>query len=141
MIADDAAAGLDLDALLAAGLDEALHLRVLLLGDQRPELDGGVEAVPDLDLAGLVDHALDDLVVDGLVREQARASGAALALVIEDRVRDAADRVIEIASGNTIAGDLPPSSRETRFRLPAAACTMSLPTSVDPVKATLSTSG
>ncbi len=28
----------------------------------------------------------------------------------------------------------------TFFRLPAAACTMSLPTSVDPVKATLSTS-
>jgi hypothetical protein len=68
----------------------------LLLGDQRPELDGGVEAVPDLDLASLVDHALDHLVVDRLVGEQARSGGAALALVVEDRVRDAANRVIEI---------------------------------------------
>ena len=43
------------------------------------------------------------------------------------------------ASGNTIAGDLPPSSRLTFFKLPVAACTISLPTSVDPVNATLST--
>ena len=45
------------------------------------------------------------------------------------------------ASLNTMLGDLPPSSSETFFRLPAAAWTISLPTSVDPVKATLSTSG
>ena len=45
------------------------------------------------------------------------------------------------ASGNTIAGDFPPSSSDTFFKLPAAACTISLPTSVDPVNATLSTSG
>ena len=38
-------------------------------------------------------------------------------------------------------GDLPPSSSETFFRLPAAARTMILPTSVEPVKAILSTSG
>jgi len=38
-------------------------------------------------------------------------------------------------------GLLPPSSSETFFRFPAAACTISLPTSVEPVKATLSTSG
>jgi hypothetical protein len=38
-------------------------------------------------------------------------------------------------------GDLPPSSRETFFRFPAAAATISLPTSVEPVKATLSTFG
>ena len=50
----------------------------------------------DLDLAGLVDHALDDLVVDRLMREQARARRAALALIVEDRIRHAADRVIEV---------------------------------------------
>ena len=72
---------------------------MLLLGDERSELDGRIEAVADLDLAGLVDHALDDLVVDGLVREQPRAGRAALALVVEDRVRGAADRVIEIGVG------------------------------------------
>ncbi len=45
------------------------------------------------------------------------------------------------ASSNTTLGDLPPSSSETFFRFPAAACKISLPTSVDPVNATLSTSG
>ncbi len=45
------------------------------------------------------------------------------------------------ASSKTMLGDLPPSSRVTFFRFPAAACTISLPTSVDPVKAILSTSG
>ena len=38
-----------------------------------------------------------------------------------------------------MAGDLPPSSSVTFLRLPVAALAMSLPTSVEPVKATLST--
>src|ERR1700730_3227900 len=45
------------------------------------------------------------------------------------------------ASGKTIAGDFPPSSRDNFFRLRAAAWTISLPPSVEPVNATLSTSG
>ena len=45
------------------------------------------------------------------------------------------------ASANTMLGDLPPSSSETRLRLSAAAWTISLPTSVEPVNATLSTPG
>ena len=45
------------------------------------------------------------------------------------------------ASGKTIVGDLPPSSRETFFKLPAAAFVIIFPTSVDPVNATLSTIG
>src|SRR6267154_6601232 len=44
------------------------------------------------------------------------------------------------ASPKTMFGDLPPSSKETFFELPAAACTISFPTSVEPVKAILSTS-
>ena len=44
------------------------------------------------------------------------------------------------ASAKTTFGDLPPSSSETFLRLPAAALTISLPTSVEPVNATLSTS-
>ena len=45
------------------------------------------------------------------------------------------------ASSNTMLGLLPPSSRVSFFRLLApAAATISLPTSVEPVKATLSTS-
>uniref|UniRef100_A0A0A9H5S5 Rf2c n=1 Tax=Arundo donax TaxID=35708 RepID=A0A0A9H5S5_ARUDO len=45
------------------------------------------------------------------------------------------------ASSNTMIGDLPPSSSETGLRLLSAAAFMtSRPTSVDPVKLTLSTS-
>ena len=43
------------------------------------------------------------------------------------------------ASGNTTTGFLPPSSRVTRFKFPIDAATIFLPTSVDPVKAILST--
>ena len=46
------------------------------------------------------------------------------------------------ASAKTMVGDLPPSSRVTFFRLLwAAEAAMIRPTSVEPVKATLSTSG
>ena len=45
------------------------------------------------------------------------------------------------ASGRTIIGDFPPSSSETRLRVSVALLLMSLPTSVEPVKATLSTPG
>src|ERR1700691_2482385 len=38
-------------------------------------------------------------------------------------------------------GDLPPSSSDTRFRLPVEAARIILPTSVEPVKLTLSMSG
>ena len=43
------------------------------------------------------------------------------------------------ASEKMMFGDLPPSSSETFFRLPVAAVAISLPTSVEPVKAILST--
>jgi hypothetical protein len=42
------------------------------------------------------------------------------------------------ASANTTLGDLPPSSSVTRLRSLAAALTISLPTSLEPVNATLS---
>jgi hypothetical protein len=45
------------------------------------------------------------------------------------------------ASSKTMLAALPPSSRVTFFFVPATARAMALPTSVDPVKATLSTSG
>src|SRR5208282_1593560 len=43
------------------------------------------------------------------------------------------------ASGSTIIGDLPPSSSDTRLRLSVALLLISLPTSVEPVNAILST--
>ena len=96
LVADDLAAGDHLGAFLPARLDEAGHAVVLLLRDQRPEVDGRIEAVADLQLAGLPGDALDDLVVDRLVREQPRARRAALALVVEDRARGAGDREFQI---------------------------------------------
>ena len=45
------------------------------------------------------------------------------------------------ASAKTMLGDLPPSSSDTRLSVPAASRMMPLPTSVDPVKAILSTPG
>jgi hypothetical protein len=45
------------------------------------------------------------------------------------------------ASSKISTGDFPPSSSMTFFKFPADARTISLPTSVDPVKATFSTSG
>ena len=45
------------------------------------------------------------------------------------------------ASSNTTNGDFPPSSSEIFFPVPAVAARMMRPTSVEPVKAILSTSG
>ena len=45
------------------------------------------------------------------------------------------------ASGKTTCGFLPPSSSDTFFSVPAAASTIRLPTAVEPVKVTMSTSG
>ena len=47
----------------------------------------------------------------------------------------------KLASANTIVGDLPPSSRETFLRFPAASRMISRPVDVSPVNATMSTSG
>ena len=46
-----------------------------------------------------------------------------------------------LASGSTITGDFPPSSSDTRLRVSVADLLISLPTGVEPVKATLSTPG
>jgi hypothetical protein len=45
------------------------------------------------------------------------------------------------ASEKTMSGDFPPSSSDTRFRLPADAFTIDCPVTCDPVNATLSTPG
>src|SRR5690606_33268410 len=46
-----------------------------------------------------------------------------------------------LAPGATTKGDLPPSSWQTRLTPPAAALAICTPTSVEPVKDTMSTSG
>ncbi len=97
---------------------------------------------PTLDLLRLGGDAFDDAVEDRLLDEEPRAGAAALAVVEEDRVRGAGDRERRGRRRRApCSGDLPPSSSDTFFRLPAAACTISRPTSVEPVNATLSTPG
>ena len=49
--------------------------------------------------------------------------------------------VLKSASSRTMAADLPPSSRNTFFRVSLAADMIALPVGVDPVKVTMSTSG
>ena len=61
-------------------------------------------------------------------------------MIEENRVRRAGNSRLQIGIGKYDVGRLSASSSETFLRFPAAACRISLPTSVEPVKATLSTS-
>ena len=89
-------------------------------------------AAADDGVGAVVEHALLDI--------QPRACVAALAVVEEDPVGGAGDGALEISLGVDDVRRLAAESSVTFFRLPAAAFTISLPTSVEPVKATLSTS-
>ena len=75
--------------------------------------------------------------------EDPRARAAVLAGVVEHRAgRRRAPRASTSASAKTMFADLPPSSSVTRLIVPAAAARRSTrPTSVEPVKAILPTSG
>src|SRR5258708_11117499 len=57
------------------------------------------------------------------------------------RHRRARHRGVEIGVGEHDVRRLPPSSSDTRFRLPADALTMDCPVTCEPVNATLSTPG
>ena len=106
-----------------------------------PMLRLGIEAGADIDFLRMFGNAFHDSVEDRLLDVEARSGAAALAVIEEDRARGPGDGCVEISVLETTLGDLPPSSSDTFFKLPAAAWTISLPTSVEPVKAILSTSG
>ena len=72
------------------------------------------------------------------MRERAQQSWPALPNTAMGAAAAAAARS---ASAKTTLADLPPSSRVTRLMVPAAPAMMPRPTSVEPVKAILSTSG
>ena len=115
---------------------------MLLLRDERSEIDGRIEAMSDLDLAGPCRPRLRPPCRRPTCGRRAASPPCSTGPDCRrSRLAVPAMARSRSASGKTIAGDLPPSSSETRLRLPAAALTMSLPTSVEPVKATLSTSG
>ena len=95
----------------------------------------------DLDLLGLLGDARDDVVETAALDVQARAGVAALAVVEEDAVGGAGDRGVEVGVGEDdvrrLAAELQRDLLEVARPPPA---TISLPTSVEPVNATLSTS-
>ena len=83
---------------------------------------------------------VEELVGDRLLHQQPRAGAADVALVEEDAVDDALDRLVDGASSKTMLAALPPSSRVTFLLVPATRLAIARPTSVEPVNATLSTS-
>ena len=72
------------------------------------------------------------------IRERAQQSWPALPNTAGTAASAAASRSV---SAKTMLADLPPSSSVTRLIVPAAPSAMRRPTSVDPVKAILATSG
>ena len=85
---------------------------------------------------------LDDLVGDGLLHQQPGARAADVALVEEDAVDDALDRLVD---RRVVEDDVRGLAAELQRELLAGAgdwpARSALPTAVEPVNATLSTSG
>jgi hypothetical protein len=90
---------------------------------------------------GARDEPFDHLIVYRLVNQDPRSGRAHLAAVEEDARAGGLDAASRSASGKMMLADLPPSSRVTRLRLPAAPRRIWRPTAGEPVKVTLSTSG
>ena len=135
-------------------------------GDQRPgalgladvgqlldpgELLGGVDGA---DVGVLVERVADpqrghpalepveQLVGDRLLHQQPRARAADVALVEEDAVDDALDRLVDRGVVEDDVGGLAAELEgDLLVASPATLRAIALPTSVEPVKATLSTSG
>ena len=91
-------------------------------------------------ISGLLGNAVDNFVEASSPRANA-SPRSALPVIEEDGARRRPEWLARCwHPTRMMLGGLPPSSSETFFKLPVAACTISLPTSVEPVNATLSTS-
>src|ERR1700720_317014 len=86
-------------ALAPADVDVTQHALALLGRHQRAEARLGVERIARDQAAGALHQALDQLVVDLLLDEQARAGGAYLTLAVKDAVVGALHRSVEIGVG------------------------------------------
>ncbi len=82
------------------------HPVQLLLGHQRPQLRGRIEARADLDLAGELGDALHEFLEDRVLDEQPCASHAALAVVEQPGIRRTRDRGLQIGVGEDDVGAL-----------------------------------
>ena len=106
-----------------------------------PSAVSGSSPAPTLIFLAFVGDALDDLVeifCSTYSREPAQQHWPWLKKIALAAPANRASRSASVE--DECWAILPPSSSVTFFRLPAAACTISLPTSVEPVKAILSTS-
>jgi hypothetical protein len=119
-----------------------LHDAVELdLGNLRALESVGREGVANDVLLRALLELLHEVVVDALLDVDTSSGAAGLAVVEEDTKVDPRDGVVDVSILEDNVGDLPPSSRVTFFKLEeAAALRIVRPTTVEPVKAILSTS-
>jgi hypothetical protein len=129
------------DAVALTGVELAPDAVQLLLGDERPHLRLGVEAATELDLPCMVSDAGEHVVVDLALDVQPRAGQQHWPWLKKIAFAAPGIAVSRSASAKTTFGALPPSSSVTRLRSFAAALTISFPSSVEPLNATLSTPG
>src|SRR5205085_12653781 len=94
LLANALAAGEHFRAAFATRLDIAHHLVELLLRNLRTLRGLGIEWIADLCLFHLLEHAIDEFIVNLLLHKQPRAGAAALALVEKERKVRAFDGLI-----------------------------------------------
>ena len=128
-------------ALLDAAADSASTCSRCSAVTSGPSSVSGAQPGAEPHRADGLGAALGELVGEGAVDEEAGVRGADLAAVEERALQAAGHGRVEVGVGQTMLGLLPPSSSETRLRLPAEARTIARPVSVEPVKETLSTPG
>ncbi len=129
-------------AFALAGIDVAHHLLELLVGDLRPLLRPGIERVAHFAVLGEGHDLVDELVVDRLLDEEPAPGTAALPLVKEQAEVRALHGRVEIGVGEHDVRALPAQLERDSLEVVCAAASMiRWPTSVEPVKATLSIPG
>ena len=125
-----------------AVVEEGGHAVALGGGDQRAHLGALVERVADAQRLHAAARAAPGSASSAArctrMRERAQQSWPALPNTASGAAAAAASRS---ASAKTMLADLPPSSSVTRLIVAAAPAAIERPTSVEPVKAILATSG
>ena len=97
----------DLRPVLAPGLDVAVHLVTVLRGDERPDLRLGLERIADLEAVGRVGEGGDEILVERVLDEHARAGLAALAGGVVDRPDRARNGIRQVRVGEHEVRALP----------------------------------
>ena len=102
---------------------------------------GFVEWHADFDPSRACSEALHELAGDLILDDQPSPLDAFLALIEDIAEEDAIECRIDIGIGDTTLAALPPSSRLARLSCSPAVCAILRPTSLDPVKDIICTSG